>query len=330
MKFYLRQLTRLILLATFLTAGQSCNAKKPAELTVSHSMVNVPFQTHNWKVCRENGKILQTNHYRIYTTISNKQNHQVLANFMESCLHNYAKITGLKIPAKRFCMYMFATRAQWKFLTDGMFGKSGPSSKLQSGGYTLHGISVCWDIGDMTTFAIASHEGMHQFLYHNLKTPLPLWADEGLATLCEGCEIKNNKISFDSSDNFVRLPALQNAIDGNNFLPLADFLQTSPEDVIDTGSMDTLEYYSQLYVTMLFISKHKKYSAGLRKMITDAKLGKLRLSKHRVLGKKSCRKGLNAEFIFNHYITDDYKRFNIELKAFANKLIENHLKETSK
>ena len=329
MKFGIKQFGLAAILTLAFLASAGCADQKNAKLFPNHSLVNVGYKTRNWSACRENGTIVQTNHYRIYTTISNKENHQMLANFMEACLQNYSAITGFEIPQNKFSMYMFATRKQWKFLTDGMFGKSGPASKLQSGGYTLHGVSVCWDIGDMTTFAIASHEGLHQFLYHTLKTPLPLWADEGLATLCEGCKINDNKITFTPSENFVRMSALEEMLEANRFLPLEDFLQTFPENVIDNQQADTLEYYAQLYVTMLFISQHKKYRAGLKKMLADAKAGKLKLTRRKNLGNQSCRTGLNAEFIFNFYITENYERFNEELKRFAKNLVKNYYQKNT-
>jgi len=149
-------------------------ASESTELNTTRS-TRVSVQKLEWKGPR-GGRQLVSEHYRIYTTV-NGSLLKTLPGFLEAGYDNCLRITQLpdtSIP-KKMPVYMMATRNQWAALSDSKFGLlNSPSVIIDNGGYSYRGVNVCWNIGGIATYSVASHEGMHQFLYHRLKNKLPL------------------------------------------------------------------------------------------------------------------------------------------------------------
>jgi hypothetical protein len=58
--------------------------------------------------------------------------------------------------------------------------------KIQRGGFAASGRAILYDIGPRDTFAIAAHEGWHQYTQKSFRAPLTVSFEEGLATYMEG------------------------------------------------------------------------------------------------------------------------------------------------
>ena len=290
------------------------------------SSLSVPFQTHQWNTGYATGQELVTQHYRIYTTVHRGNLLAVLPGFCEAGRQNYLNILDLTVPSGRqMSVYMLATRAEWADLTQRKFGRDGPAMTIEDGGYTYKGVTVCWDIGGMATFAIVSHEGMHQFLYYNLRNRLPLWAEEGLASTAEGFVLERNQVRFTPDINVIRLANLREAILNDYWLPLKTLLTTNTKQVARRrNTQKTVGYYGQLYALMSFLRSHPSYRLKWRNMLSDALTGRfgqvLTPPELRLRGQRYHR-AVDLT-LFRYYISTDLDAFEREFYAFARQLVK--------
>ena len=310
----------LAILAIILLGTSACSEPTKPLAPGSDAKFSKCYTTASWAAAPPDGKIVRTKHYEIFTTMHADQSHRILANFMEAACARYMFETNLPAPRGKMPVYMLATRKQWRSIATGMFGQNDPATQLENGGYTIHGVMFCWNIGGDTTFSVASHEGLHQFLYYHMKTTLPVWAEEGFATCFEAFKMTDRKISFFPQTNPMRLPALKIALLSDTFMLAEDLVELTPAEVIKTGCCDLLEYYAQLYALVSFIRSHPQYKAGFDKMLRDAKAGHLKLDRENFAKHHSARKGKNARMVFEHYITDNFVTFNKEFRAYSRKI----------
>lgn len=243
-----------------------------------------PVRTENWARNGGQGYKLITDHYTVFTTLGPSPTRDGMNGFLEAARVNYVKLTGLKSgrppataasPDKRMIVYLFATRGEWAALTEQITGGASETYlKVQRGGYCYAGKCVFWDIGP-STYSVAAHEGMHQFLYHTLKQTLPVWAEEGLAVQCEGYQIRDGLVYFDSRENGSRMMTLRQTILQDRWRPADRLIAMSATDNVQENALYGADYYSQLWALLLLIRHDPTYSAGLTRMLNDAAAGRL-------------------------------------------------------
>lgn len=304
-----------------LVAACGCQDQKNARLEYPSKSLSTPIHESDWGT---RGLCLQTPHYKIYTTIKDSRIDVVLPGFMEAAYGLYEQLTNSS-PTPEFPleMYMVASRQEWARMTQQLFGSFGPDSFIENGGYTFRGVTVCWNIGGMNTFSVAAHEGLHQYLWFFYKNRLPLWAEEGLATQCEGFIVSNNSVRFTPQENMMRLDSLRTAIQTGDWLPIEKLLVTTSKKQLGQGELYGLGYYGQLYVLVRFLRSHKVYGPRWAKMLDDAKTGKFPA----IFGEKATAlpPALYYQAIavraFRHYIGADMETFDKEFKAYAEKVV---------
>ena len=289
------------------------------EINITRS-TRVPVQTLVWGNESMGGKQLVSKHYRIYTTVNGAML-KTLPGFLEAAYDNYLTITQLPDAshAEKMPVYMMATRNQWAALSDSKFGmRNSPAVIIDTGGYSYRGTNVCWNIGGTATYSVASHEGMHQFLYHRLKSKLPLWAEEGLATTAEDFVMGRGTVTFTPDKNLTRMGNLQKAIINGLWIPLDELLTTNTRKVAVGGGQDqVLGYYGQLYALTNFLRQSKTYGPGWYRMFQDAQLGKMKRVRRNPRTKRAGR----YPGVFAHYITDDFDAFEKEYLRYARKMV---------
>ncbi len=294
--------------------------------------MRVQFASRSWDVGNNVGRELTSKHYRIYTTSSRPEILNYLPGFMEAAHSNYLDITGLhaKPAARTYPVYMMATRQEWAGLTQSIVGGQwGTYSSISAGGYCYKGVCVFWDIGGLSSMAVASHEGLHQLLHYRMKDNLPMWIEEGLATLSEGYEIDGPTVRFTPERNVSRFTDLRKAIINDWWIPLEKLLVMDGGDAVKLGAPErAVGYYGQVWALAVFLRTDPQFAPGRGKLLADAEAGRLvaALSEtdqqlaRQLVGTRSYNRQV-ALPLFKRYISKDMDGFERRYKAFARKLV---------
>jgi len=275
-----------------------------------------------WNLGGISGSVLTTEHYRIYTTSGNRTVLRYLPAFMEAAYRNYLTLTGLTAPARpeRMVIYVLASRPQWEAVTRRITGpQAGLYLPIRAGGYCYRDVCVFWDMGNFSTFAIAAHEGLHQFLYRRLAEPLPAWAEEGLCVLAEGFGMSRSAVRFAPHSNSFRMANLRSLISAGRWQPLPELLATDAAERIYHSSALAPEYYGQLWALLMYIRSRADYRAGLGRMLADAAAGRLRsaLKAPPAMGRGRAYLRAIAVPAFRLYIEPDLPAFEKRLRSYA-------------
>ncbi len=287
--------------------------------------MQVPVARTDWAFGEIPGKKLASDHYRIYTTSKNPTVLDYLPGFLEAARASYLALTGLAptSSARSMSVYMFATRQQWVVMTDRVTRPMQETYlQIENGGYCFGGVCVFWDLHHPATFAIAAHEGLHQFFHHQLRDRIPAWSEEGLCTLAEGMTLAGTSVRFHPDRNVSRLLDLRRAIGGKSLIPLDRLLSTDAGDHIGKGHNVGPEYYGQLWALLNFIRSDPQTNAGLQRLLADAAAGRLRreLNVPRTLARGRDYNRAVSVPVFKHYIAKDLATFEQNFHAYARKL----------
>jgi hypothetical protein len=325
---YCRTMTRIATTCRNLTALAALLAVTcctPVSPEPAGRSLNIPARRSPWKTPRGTGEVARTKHYRIFTNLPDGPLASSLPGVMEAAHQLYMDLTSLTSPAvdEPFDMYMVATRHDWESLTRLRMGhQAGAALKLEAGGYTVNGVTVCWNIGGIATTSVAAHEGMHQFLYHRLKNRLPLWAEEGLATTCEGINIHRDRVTFTPETNTLRQGNLRDTLLRKQWVPLGMLLQSDPKELVATGRGSVLGYYAQVWALMHWLRNTPEFSGGLRRMLEDAAAGRFKDAvppRHLQLPQAHYNRAV-ALPLFRYYIAEDIESLNDRFRRYAEKL----------
>ena len=277
---------------------------------------------------KRGGAELVTAHYRIFATTTNPVLRRYLPGFMEASYRDYLRLTQLpeRAGAERMPIYMMSTYKEWAALTRHAVGTDVP---IQAGGYTYKGTCVFWDIGTPHTFAVARHEGLHQFFHHNLQDRLPMWLEEGTCVLAEGMELEGDSVRFTPARNPVRFNSLRKTIVQNHWIPLTKLLPLHSMEATGGFPERAHAYYSQLWALVLYIHSRDDYRAGMQRLLADARAGRLhevlQMPREELARLRRSARTYNRRIsthLFRHYITRDVEVFEKRFKAFARRLVE--------
>lgn len=233
-----------------------------------------------WTFGATAGEVIRTQHYRIFTTESNKGARRRLASFSEHALAQYRTALGpLPSPPVRLDTYLMDNRPQWERLTKQLMGTQATQLlAIQRGGYASRGIGVYYDLGLFDTCAIAAHEGWHQYTQRTFRDPLPIWLEEGVATYMEGHSWANATPIFRAWSNVERFDQLRRAANNNSLMKLDELLNARPQDYVSQVNDSLLTYYAQLWALTHFLNEGEQgvHSGKLRQLLGDAADGEMR------------------------------------------------------
>jgi hypothetical protein len=225
-------------------------------------------------------------------------------------------------------LYMLGTRKEWAALTAKVTGPlAGKYLSIEAGGYCHAGVCVFWDIGNLATLSVASHEGLHQFFHHRLKDRLPAWMEEGLCSTAEGYEIQGRAVRFTPDRNVLRFNHLRSLISGGRWVALAELLPMDAGDIAGRPTEHAVGYYGQLWALALFIRSQPAYRAGMQRLMADAEQGTLHqalnLAPAELAAMRMRPKQYNQAVsvaMFRHYVSGDLEGFESNFKAYARRL----------
>jgi hypothetical protein len=196
---------------------------------------------------------------------------------MEGAYAQYRDLTPGITPSDRpMDCYIFAHRNEWaQFTTE----HTGPDAaiylQINRGGYTRFDWSVIYYIGEDATYAVAAHEGWHQYVARNFKTRIPPFLEEGIATMFENVRWAGDLPRWDLGTNPNRIAKLRRAIDDHNLFPLNELITMHAGNVVGLHGGKIEAFYAQDWAFAVFLlhADHARHKPALLKLLSDAANG---------------------------------------------------------
>ncbi|HWB20588.1 MAG TPA: hypothetical protein VG711_09830 [Phycisphaerales bacterium] len=285
------------------------------------------------------GDLITTRHYQIFSTIRDDQILARLPQFYEAAMRNYTTaITDLPTPTQPLITYLFQYRNEWLAKTRQVVPEQADMfATLGRGGFTTRSTAILyyidWNRSTRDTFAIAAHEGWHQYTQRVFKDPLPVWLEEGIATYMEGYRLSAGEITFDPAANRERREELRRAVRENRLLGLQDVLTGLPQSYLSNGKNKLLVYYAQVWALTRFLMEGEKgkYRSGLQDLLQDAVAGTLsdHLSRSGMNKSAADRRSTThwstriGPAVAAEYFNSDLAAMENEYRTFVDTLVQN-------
>ncbi len=283
-------------------------------------------QRRAWSYAGFDGEAIFTENYEIYTTARREDFVDQLPVFFEAALDHYTSFFGeLPRPNQPLETYLFQDRRQWQVKTQEVLpNQANIFNTLGRGGFATRGVAVLYYIdhprsrSSRDTYAIAAHEGWHQYTQSTFRQSLPIWLEEGIATYMEGFRLRpDGSVQFRPWANNERRMALYEAVRTDRLIPLAELLHRSPQDFLERGKNRLLIYYAQVWALSRFMMEYGegRYQEPLREVLQDAAHGRLgqRLRNSTVISGGN-RRGAATLMRSGPWVLLEY--FNRDLEAF--------------
>ncbi len=321
-------------------AISSDGAPDPHAATTTTDSPKGEISREPWSFASYSGQAITTPHYRIFTTVQHENVVDELPLFLEHALTRYrTALADLPAPKRPMETYLFADRRQWTAKTKQVLPNDAAAfENLGRGGFTTRGIAVLYFIDrsrrTKDTFAIAAHEGWHQYTQCAFGNPLPIWLEEGIATYMESCRIINGEPQFQPSRNWERRRTLADAIREERLIPMKQLLEEAPQAFLKSSRKQLLTYYAQVWALTRFLSEGAdgRYREGLEQALSDAAAGDLlrRLMSSPAVKAQAkndrSRLGLlrsrSGPWVIVEYFNDDLAEFESEFQEFAQELAQ--------
>ncbi len=239
-----------------------------------------PVKTAPWSYEGQPGEVLQTPHYLIHTTVTEKDVLKKLPQLMEGAYGQYRIFAGGEaggaVSDRPLNCYVFGRRQEWAEFTQ---SHTGPDAavylQITRGGYTVGDWFVSYYVGANATYSVAAHEGWHQFVARNFAGRLPPFLEEGTACMFEGVQFLGDLPRWDVTINPSRTLALRNAIEGKKLWPLQKLITMHAGDVVRLPGDRVEAFYAQSWAFALFLNEynHGEYLPAFRKLMADTAMG---------------------------------------------------------
>lgn len=315
--------------------GASSPAALSANAATTPSTPDEPTQlvlgTEPWTFAGRTGRMIRTPSYRLFTTVSDPFIADRFPRFMELALSQYTTALGnMPRPANAMDTYLLANRPQWVDAAGALLGENDTAYKqIQRGGVTMNGRAVLYNIGGRDTFAVAAHEGWHQYSQTVMKEPLPVWLEEGIATYMEGYRwdrADRGRVLFLPWCNAERFDQLRSASDRGKLLSLAEVLNSSPQEQLAYGDDRALTYYAQVWALVHYLREGDAgdHANGLAAALNDAHAGRLSSRLASTLGSSAARSAMlrrRGPGLFLAYIDSDQARAEKSYRLFITQVV---------
>ncbi len=297
-----------------------------------------------WTFRADDGVIITTAHYRLFTTAAGSPVMHRLPAFLEDALAQYRSMAGsvggvhrLPPPQLPLDTFMMSSRGEWEELTIRLMGqRSAVYLRIDRGGFAAGGRGVFYTAGagdDRTTLAIAAHEGWHQYAQRIMRDPLPVWLDEAIAVYCEGYRDDPSRAggaAFLPWANPERFDQLRSAWARGDLLTLEELLGASPQSLLQHSGEGALDYYAQLWALAHFMREDPAMRGGLEALLADAAQGRLRPALRSRYGARVTERALRGRLgplLLEAYIAPDVAAASRAYRAFVERIVETGAKE---
>jgi Protein of unknown function (DUF1570) len=302
-------------------ASKAAASALPAQLVLS---------TEPWTFGDRQGRTITTPNYRVFTTVDWPWLVDSMPAFVESAIRHYTTALGeLERPERPLDTYLMANRPQWLDLCRSLLDSEDRTfEQIQRGGITLNGRAMLYNLGPRDTFALVAHEGWHQYTQTMFRETLPVWLEEGIATYMEGFrwDRARNLPVFLPWRNFERFEALRKAANSQRLIPLAELLNSTPQEQLARSDERALTYYAQVWALVHFMREgaNGRYADALTDILRDAR--DARVTRHIAdeLGMQAARSATlrrRGPQLFQAYCNTDLAAAGAEYKAFIERAV---------
>lgn len=253
-----------------------CRVTGPAEPPPPSSL-----RAEEWAELGHTGRMIETEHFLIYSTLADAELESVLPEFVEAAYARYVDMLPPPRPALgKLKTYVFATRAEWAHYTQVRYpGRSDVYQKIRQGGFTEGDTAVLFYTSRSGTLATIAHEGWHQYVGTHFATTLPAWLNEGLACYFESFHIDPDRnISFSTHSNRFRINSLREGLYERKLFSVREMVDVDAGQVINrSNARITQIYYAQAWALVSFFLEGGKpgYASAFRQMMKDITNGTL-------------------------------------------------------
>jgi hypothetical protein len=335
----------LIIPILILTIGRECPA---ASLSTVEGMIEyvspIPAvkKVEKWDNPYGNGLTIETQHYRVHTTLLEPLMLKQIPAFVEAAWKQYQSQLPIPVQSEdKSILYIFKDRQQWEEFTKQFTGPQWPVYlKIKKGAYFLNGACVAYNIGRSSTFSVIGHEGWHQFCNKYFKYRLPSWLDEGIAQLFEQSNFEQGWFTFSPAKNYQRLGALKLSLQDNQMIPLRELISLNPGEVVMWEESDKaiMAFYAQAYALVRFL-REENYGmrlANYQQMLLGALNGKwpldeneTKIASDRNIPLTTTWNRYIAQKLFDIYIGEDIEKIEPGYQNFCRKIVY-HIKVKTK
>ncbi len=241
--------------------------------TLEGPTTDAAYQTKDWSFKDNPGKTLTSAHYQINTTVTSQEVQDSVVQVMEGAFGEYQKIApGVRLSDKPMECFLFAGRSQWADFTRQHTGAdAGIYLQINRGGYTRNDWYVAYFVGEAATYSVAAHEGWHQFVARNFKGRLPPFLEEGIATMFEDVQWRDNLPKWNLGVNRTRVQGLRRSVEGNYLFPLSELVTLHAGNVVAQAGPKVEAFYSQdwAFAEFFWAADHGKYRKAMRELMSD-------------------------------------------------------------
>jgi len=283
-----------------------------------------PSKVQNWTFGEEKAKLLESKHYAIYTTIKEDEVLEFLPQVMEGALMMYQQIApGIPLAERKLDCFIFRWRSEWDEYTQKYAGNDAKIYlQIRSGGYTIYDRYVAYYIGREGTFAVAAHEGWHQFAGRHFKGRMPPFLEEGLACMFETISWKNRLPQWNLSVNTQRAQTLRKAMDSKDLWPLEKLISMHAGDIVGESNDRIDAFYAQCwaFAKFLYEGENGKYRPAMQKWLAETAAGTVydpTRSHARAIAPWN-RKGVRP--MLEHYLGKKLDQIEVEYTGFMRKI----------
>ncbi len=258
-------------------AGCAATHQWPPGLTSAarRQLKAMPAIATPWPDGPPGGEIIQTAHYRIYTTIDSPLQQRLIARVLEADYARFFRLVPHAAPRLPMVGYVFRNRGQWARYTRRVTGSQARVYlHIDAGGFERNGVFAAYRSNVAEILSVLAHEAWHQFSFLALRDHLPAWLDEGLATQCEAMRWRNGYPVFTPWLNAARWEVLRHAIERRQLLALPALAGTQAGSVLMHNTAYIQIYYAEVWSLMLFL-EHSRYRPELLELLTMAEKGQL-------------------------------------------------------
>jgi hypothetical protein len=288
----------------------------------------VILATAPWTFEQKEGQVIETASYRIMTTATRTTLVERVPAFMELALNHYVSALGnLPRPNEHMESFIMGTRPQWARMTQRIMGNDADAYlRIQRGGFSTGGRAILYDIGPRDTFAIAAHEGWHQYTQKAFRNSLPTTLEEGLATYMEGFRWNPEQMDrplFLPWANVERWEQLRQAYRAGKLAPLDRLMRSTPQNLMAEDPDAALIYYAQAWGLIHFLNEGEggKYQQGLRQLVSDAASGRMYARVNQTLSARGISSRRGADLL-DIYLGETAASLNDEYQAFVKSIVE--------
>jgi hypothetical protein len=277
------------------------------------------YSTESWSFHGLPGSTLHTAHYNIHSTIQDPDYLNRLAQTMEGALMQYQKLCpqiNVNDGRPMEC-FIFAKRPEWAVFTREHTGNDASVYlQINKGGYTIRDWYVAYDIG-LGTYAVAAHEGWHQFDGRFFKGRLPPFLEEGIATTFENIQWSGDLPRWNLNVHPNRAQRLRSTIESGNLWPLEKLVSMHAGDVVGLKGEQIEAFYAQnwAFARFLWDGQNGKFRPAFQRLLADT-------AQATIYDPTGHGRGTGADFrnskaVLEHYLGMDFPKIEEAYRLYV-------------